>query len=402
MGRGAAATAPTPVYAEAPAAAPAPGGACYSDRDVTFPATQKGITIAGTLSVPSLATGRGPFPAALMITGNGPHTREQRISNSPMFTMIADHLARRGFVVLRTDARGQGKSTGPKDEEQNTLADRVGDNRAALEFLRQQREVDPNRIILLGHSEGAMIAAELAASGARPALSIFLSTSTLPGREVFARQRANNLLRKGATGEASEAVYQQLLRFADFLASPDRGNRAMFDAIALDFLVAHGVPRNEADPKFAQSLIDGFLRSPWTWYFVAHDPRVALRKIDTPVLAVFGGMDDNLVWREHAATLTATLGADLWKPDSASAWTLRTEATAARADTVMAGRNQGNADLTTVVLPDQDHFFLEYRGHRMAKHVPGKMEIADELYAAIDAELTRRGLARAPCGEATR
>ena len=375
MGSGAAASAPTPVQIAAAgakagsSAKPKAASSCYTERDVTFASTAKDITIAGTLSTP---VGGGVHPAVLMITGNGPHTREQRISNSPMFTMIGDHLARRGFIVLRTDARGFGASTGPNNDELYTTGDRVEDNRAALEFLRKQPGVDGGRIVLLGHSEGAMIAAELAPE-ARPALTVLLSTSALPGRGVFAWQRADNLRRRGGTEEASAAVYQQLLRFADFLASPDRTNRAQFEAIALDFLEAHGVEKKDLDPKLAQSLLDGFLQAPWYWYFVSHDPRVALRKIHTPVFAVFGEEDENLRWRDHFASLVESIGAD----------------SGAGADTT--------SDLTTAVLPDQDHFFLEFEGHRMEKHVPGKMVIAAELYAVLDAELTRRGLAGKVC-----
>ena len=179
-----------------------------------------------------------------------------------MFAMLADHFASRGMAVLRTDARGYGASTGPNDWELYTTQDRTVDNRSALAFLSQQANIDASRIILFGHSEGAMIAASLVASGSEPALTILLATSALPGAQVFARQRADNLRRKGATEAVAEAVYLELLRFADFLAN-DRDNRPRFEAMALDFLAAHGVPQDELDPKFAQSLLEGFLKAPW-------------------------------------------------------------------------------------------------------------------------------------------
>ncbi|HEU5311453.1 MAG TPA: hypothetical protein VFV24_08370, partial [Candidatus Eisenbacteria bacterium] len=183
----------------------------------------------------------------------------------------------------------------------------------------------------------------------------------------------DNLRRRGGTEEGSAVVYQQLLRFADFMASPNRTNRAQFDAIALDFLEAHGVEKKDLDPKFAQGLLEGFLEAPWYWYFVAHDPRVTLRKIHTPVFAAFAEEDENLRWRDHLTSLAGALGAD------------------------RGGGADTTAELTTAVLPDQDHFFLEFEGRRMVKHMPGKMAIAEELYAALDAELTRRGLARKVC-----
>lgn len=345
-----------------PARAGAPG-ACFTDREVSIESTAGGIRLAGTLSVPA---GPGPHPAVLLITGNGPHTRDQMISGSPMFAQIARHLARRGLAVLRTDARGYGGSTGPNDWEQTTTADRVADNRAALGFLRRQPGIDPGRVVLLGHSEGAMIAAALAASGEAPALTVLLSTSARPGDEVFARQRADNLRRRGASEEAAQAVYEQLLRFADFLAH-DREDLPRFKALAIDFLAAHGVPRDEVDPAQAEGLLEGFLKAPWYIHFVGFDPRTDLRRITTPVWAVWGGADEDVPWRRHL-------------PSMATAFA-----------------EGGLADYSLVVLPDEDHFFLEFEGRRREKHEPGRMEIADELVAALDAELARRGLLREAC-----
>jgi len=328
------------------------------ERDVRVESTAAGITLAGTLAVPD---GPGPFAAVLLITGNGPHTRDQRISDSPMFAMVGDHFVQRGMAVLRTDARGYGASTGPSDWEQYTTADRVDDNRAVLAFLRAQPGVDPDRIVLLGHSEGALIAAALAASGGSPALSILVSPSTMPGHVVFADQRADELRRRGATEEAAVAVHAQLIRFADFLAHR-RDDRAEFEAIANDFLAAHGVPREDVDPAQAQGLLSGFLEAPWYWHFVATDPAEDLARIDTPALAVFAGADAQVPWRRHLPALVDALS------------------------------KRDDPDFSAVVVPDQDHFFLEFEGRRLETHEPGRMEVAEELFAVLDAELERRGL----------
>jgi uncharacterized protein len=348
------------ILGAAPVACSDPPAAPYADREVRFDSLDEGISIAGTLSLPA---GGGSHAAVLLITGNGPHTRDQRISDSPMFAMIADRLARWGLAVLRTDARGYGASTGPNDWEQTTTEDRLHDNRAALDYLRAVDGIDPARIVLLGHSEGATIATELAASGAEPALTILLSPSALPGAEVFARQRADNLLRRGASAEAAEAVRLQLLRFASF-AAEDPGDDERFQAIALDFLAAHGVAPDQLDPVFARSLLEGYLEAPWYLHFFASDPRDALRRLDTPLLAVFGGADENVPWRSHLPSLVEALASG------------------------------GHGDFATAVLPDQDHFFLEFEGHRLERHEPGKMTVAEELFALLRAEFDRRGLLR--------
>ncbi|MEZ5345752.1 MAG: alpha/beta fold hydrolase [Pyrinomonadaceae bacterium] len=339
------------------------GNECFTDRGVSFDSTAKGIRIAGTLSTPN---DDKKHPAVLMITGNGPHTRDQMISNSPMFKMLGEHFARHGFVVLRTDARGYGDSTGPNDWEQYTTADRIEDNRAALAFLRKQKGVDISRVILFGHSEGAMIAAALAASGAEPFLSVLLAPSTLKGDEVVSRQLAGNLLRRGADVKTAEAVRQEFLKFAEF-AVKDGKDGEKFQEIALAFLKAHGVADDKLDPEFAKGLLKGYLSSPWYRYFLSYDPAEDLSKIKTPVFAIFGGEDTNVPWRIQLPPFIEGMKA------------------------------AGNQDFSAIVIPDQDHFFLEFEGKRLEKHNPGKMLIADELFAALDGELTRRGLAGAAC-----
>ena len=351
-----------------PAPQPPAASACYRTEAVAFDSDEAGVRIAGDFTIPA---GKGPFPALQLVTGNGPHTRDQLVSNSPMFRQLAEHLARRGVAVLRTDARGFGGSSGVADDEAHTTAERATDNRAALRFLQARPEVDPRRVGLFGHSEGAMIAVMLAAGeplpgASPPALLALMAPSTLPGREVKAQQMSDNLRRRGADEAAATAVHAQLLRFFDFLVRDGRNN-AEFAAIANDFLVAHGVPQAEVDPKFAQGLLSGFLDSRWDRFFVGYDPGPDLRKVHVPIAAFFAGEDANVPWRTHLPALAA---------DAAAA---------------------GNDRLGLHVLPGQDHFFLEYEGKRVEKHVPGKMLLAPGLLAALDDELARYGLLGHDC-----
>ena len=346
----------------APSAPPA-ASACYRTREIGFESDEAGVRIAGDFTVPA---GTGRFAAVQLITGNGPHTRDQLISNSPMFRQLAEHLAHRGIAVLRTDARGFGGSSGEPDDEAHTTAERARDNSAAFRWLASQPEVDPKRIALVGHSEGAMIAVMLASEGRQPALLALLAPSTLPGREVKATQMSDNLRRRGADAATAAAVHAQLLRFFDFLARDGRNN-AEFAAIANDFLAAHGVERKDIDPKLAQGLLSGFLDSRWDRFFVGYDPGPDLRKAKAPIAAFFAGDDRNVPWRQHLPALVA------------------------------AAAEGGNDRLGLHVLPGQDHFFLEFEGHRVDQHVPGKMQLSPALLEALDDELQASGLKGVAC-----
>ena len=98
----------------------------------------------------------------LLISGSGAQDRDETIAGHKPFLVLADDLTRRGIAVLRVDDRGAG-STGGSDLD-STLDDLVQDVLRGLDFLRTRPEINPNKIGLLGHSEGGAIAF-LAAAG---------------------------------------------------------------------------------------------------------------------------------------------------------------------------------------------------------------------------------------------
>jgi hypothetical protein len=59
-----------------------------------------------------------------MITGSGDHSRDQIISGTPMFKVLAEGLADAGIASLRLDDRGTAASTGPT--QQGNLPQQTG------------------------------------------------------------------------------------------------------------------------------------------------------------------------------------------------------------------------------------------------------------------------------------
>ena len=104
----------------------------------------------------TIPNGKGPFPAALLITGSGPEDRDETVFGHKPFLVLADSLARRGVAVLRVDDRGVGDSTG---SDAATIGDLAGDAHAAVAFLRTRQEIAAGKIGLIGHSEGGRCAA---------------------------------------------------------------------------------------------------------------------------------------------------------------------------------------------------------------------------------------------------
>jgi pimeloyl-ACP methyl ester carboxylesterase len=118
-----------------------------------------GIQTNAQLTIP--AVGNGPFPGVLLVAGSG--AIDMNVTISPdvkPFWQIAQYLSERGFVVLRYDKRGVGANGTILDANvwgNITFDDLKNDAAKALNILIEQPEVDPNKITLIGHSEGTMI-----------------------------------------------------------------------------------------------------------------------------------------------------------------------------------------------------------------------------------------------------
>ena len=145
-------------------------------RDLVIDLGNGGLKTNAQLTVP--AVGNGPFPGVLLIAGSGirdmnesldyiridNHTGSKVYPPTPFF-QIAEYLSERGFVVLRYDKRGIGENGTILDSDawgNLTFNDLKQDAEKALAVLAQQPEVDPDRITVLGHSEGTVIAPRVA------------------------------------------------------------------------------------------------------------------------------------------------------------------------------------------------------------------------------------------------
>lgn len=127
----------------------------YVVQDTRFDAHQPGRTLAGTLTRPEAA---GRVPGVVFLWGSGAHDRDETIFEHKPFLVLADALTRHGYATLRYDHPGIGGSNG--EAAAVTFEGRVADARCAVRHLASQPGID--RVILVGHSEGALVAFALA------------------------------------------------------------------------------------------------------------------------------------------------------------------------------------------------------------------------------------------------
>lgn len=250
-----------------------------------------GVRLAGTLTLPE---GPGPFPAAILISGSGPQDRDETLFGHKPFLVWADALTRRGIAVLRYDDRGFGQSTG--DFGSATSADFATDTVAALRFLAGRADIDSQRIGLIGHSEGGLIAPMVAVESGEVAWVVMLAGSAVSGAEILQEQQRRLATAAGAPAaqvEAGNQVQRAIMRTVAENAHDGEAAAAAVTAL----LVAMGVPEAQARESAAG------VSSPWYRWFVAHDPAETLRALDAPTLAIFGGRDLQVPADQNAPAL---------------------------------------------------------------------------------------------------
>ncbi|MBR1584179.1 MAG: alpha/beta fold hydrolase [Clostridia bacterium] len=149
--------------------------------------------LPGALTLPQ--DDSSPLPAVVLLHGSGPNDRDETIGQTKMFQDLAEGLARQGIAVLRYDKRTFVYGSTYTKEDLNTLTVReeaMNDAVTAAEYLRSDPRIDPDRIYLIGHSMGAMIAPRIAweNSGLFSGIILLSGTPKTLGEIVLSQNQA--------------------------------------------------------------------------------------------------------------------------------------------------------------------------------------------------------------------
>lgn len=144
------------------------------------------VTLAGTLTLPKGKAPKGGWPAMVMITGSGSQNRDEELMGHKPFKVIADYMASNGIATLRCDDRGVGGSSGAFDDI--TPYDLVADIEAQWRWLTKIKNINPDKIGLIGHSEGGMLAPMAAVENPRVAFVVMLAGPALPMQATLLEQ----------------------------------------------------------------------------------------------------------------------------------------------------------------------------------------------------------------------
>ncbi len=264
----------------------------YLEEEVTF--HNAAITLAGTLTLPESG---GPHPAVVMITGSGPQNRDEELFGFRPFHTIADHLTRNGIAVLRYDDRGVGGSTGSVSEA--TTEDFARDVLAAVDFLKNRSDIDPERIGLIGHSEGGIVAPLASSMSDDVGFMVLMAGTSVSGAEILLEQGALIMRVSGAAEADIERQIAFQKRTFEAIRSGDGWDELAAD---LETKLRESVAEMPDSQRNIITDVDTFintqvqaqltaLQTPWFRYFLDYDPAATLGRIDTPILALFGELD---------------------------------------------------------------------------------------------------------------
>ena len=250
----------------------------YHSEDVVYQnKTASGVELAATLTLPQ---GKGPFPAAVLITGSGPQDRDEALLGHRPFLVLSDYLTRHGIAVLRADDRGVAKSTG--NFTTATTADFATDTEAGIAYLKTRIEIDQQKIGLIGHSEGGVIAPMIAARNHDVAFIVMMAGTGVPGDAVLAEQTKLILLADGASQEMAEKRKEAELEITALVKEET-------DSAALEKKLREKFSGQFTEAQLSASIMQ--MTSAWMRYFITYDPAAALSKVTCPVLALDGEKD---------------------------------------------------------------------------------------------------------------
>jgi pimeloyl-ACP methyl ester carboxylesterase len=291
----------------------------YHSEDVEYSNADKSIRFGATLTYPEMDStspnAKTPsYPAIILITGSGQQDRDETLFGHKPFAVIADYLTKQGFAVLRIDDRGIGKTTGVFDT--STTRDFAIDVEAAIDFLEKQPLVNKEKIGLIGHSEGGMIATMVADERKEIKFIVLLAGPGIPIIDLMQQQIEAVTVSEGKLPEEAKAngylmhtVWEEVNKNEDS-ATTVKNVRAKIDVWAKTLDTAtlakmKGMNTAIINSQISQAIVA--LRSKWYKYFISFNPQPYLQKLDCKVLAMNGSKDVQVIATSNLAGIKSSL-----------------------------------------------------------------------------------------------
>ncbi|NIT55648.1 MAG: DUF3887 domain-containing protein [Aliifodinibius sp.] len=174
----------------------------FNEREVTIGKDQ--FILPGTLTLPR---GKGPFPAVVLVHGTGPHDRDESIGQNKPFRDLAWGLASQGIAVLRYEKRTKEHADKLLSIANDiTVKEEVIDDAvAAISILGKLQEVNKQRIFIIGHSFGGMLAPRICKSEPNVAGMVIMAGNTKSLEDLILDQTHYLMMIDGTISEDEKA-----------------------------------------------------------------------------------------------------------------------------------------------------------------------------------------------------
>ncbi len=245
------------------------------DEGVTIPAV--GFNLGATITKPASAQGSGAagpatpkggdagrMPAVILLAGSGVGDRDGFALGVPTLQQLAGAIADAGFLAVRYDKRGVGQSGGRP--ESAGIQDYAEDVRAVVRWLLQRKDVDPKRIAVVGHGEGAWVAMLAAEREKRIGAVVSIAGSATTGSELVLEQQQRALDQMKLTPEEREKKVTLQKQIQSAVVSGKGW---------------------ELIPKEERQAAD----TPWFQSLLTFDPGKVLKDVKQPVFFMHGALD---------------------------------------------------------------------------------------------------------------
>lgn len=232
------------------------------------------FVIVGDLQTPDA---EGPYPAIIMIHGDGGVNRSDSGKYAPLF----DVFLRAGYAVLSWDKPGTGETVGQFGDGAWIITYRTEILLDAIAFLRQQPSIDPDRIGAWGISQGGIVIPMALTKTDDLSFAIIVSGPGVDGISQYGYLIGRYVVCEGgseANGDLAESSYENAARASSYEEYRDARTTLVQIAGAPD-IVGDGV-LSEDEWHIWDRSADCFF-----------DPMDAIRQTAIPILAFFGELD---------------------------------------------------------------------------------------------------------------
>lgn len=265
----------------------------FADKPADVSFRNAGVTLAGEIRLPS-KTQCDKCPALVIVHGSGTSSR-----SNPWTAAWVDALVKHGVAVLYPDKRGSGASGGRWQEASfRTLA---GDTLAAVKTLKDNPRVDPERLGVIGFSQGGDIVPLAASLSDDVKLVVDVSGSVVPlQEEIFdeIRQDAQKTGLSPTQISQLHRLHKQVMAIAhghgDWAAYQQQIEAAKAMGIGGEFI--NNLPQD---------------KSLWVWHWLDlnadFSPLPYWQKLCQPSLMIYGGRDNNVDTRKNLAVINSRL-----------------------------------------------------------------------------------------------